>query len=349
MIVHGNGALIYGSNNYINRAGDVNPIEPTDRDCPKRPGTNYLLVGVSPGFVQVGDGSGGGAVEVTVKNLNFQQISSIADISRGSRLVLENSVARSIFDLASTNCTDPIIRSDIGGDLTLKNVEISRSKNFGYLEPFNSLIRGYGSDGADRAVLTMSNVLLDRNYMDAAITWAGDSSIENLRASWSGGLFLSEGSVKISNSLFAKKRVHQEFDFLRFLNATAEISATTVSIGATPSCDYTNLFSTDECVVFPVPSGAPIQSIGAGSTLALKGSAVQVFYSQSASHPTKIIEGVNGGVVTADQYTFIQPVVAQDATALRTETSQPNLITDQPALLNSNSIVDYTFVNSPLF
>lgn len=343
--INGNGATVSGSNLFVGSDGSLNKVSETDSICPKSHSFAGHLVGVSPGFLRVGNRSGGAGVEVTIKKLNFYRISGLADVRSQAKLTIEDSEATSIVDLGSPTCNSPAIEADEGADVTLKRVRITGGKNYAHHLPYNALIRGVGASGSDRAVLTLLDVDLYDNYMNSLAVWLGDVFIESLKSDSSGGVLFADGTARISNSLISNKSTigsaWREYDFLRFQNVSATIEASTISMGTTPSCDYTTILSRDGCRgQYPIDSGAPIQVL-AGATLELKGSAVQVIHNSIPEHPTKIIEGVNGGVITADQYSFIQPIAAQDAAALRTVTSQPSLITDPPALLNTDSVPEY--------
>ena len=155
-----------------------------------------------------------------------------------------------------------------------------------------------------------------------AIQWSGQADIESSRFTDSGWVnaFGSGTKINIVNSVFHGRPGWDDWARIR-ASGGAEINVSASSM----SIVYSN------CPPFCFTGDGALIAV-TGGTINLKESALGI---QLPAEPGEILRTAGGGSITADAYTWIQPVTSQSATALRTITGQPALLTDPPGLPDS--------------
>ena len=340
VVINGNGARINGGQSYVSKAGGVvNGFFRNDSDCPTSTGSGYLLTGLSSGFISAGSrGADNAGIDVVVNDLTLVDMSGAVFVRKNASATFNNVSFINI--RVMVDCNDNAFLADSGADLTLHNVFITGSKSW-QRNPLRGLIENVGASATKTSKLTITHSKIDYNFFSGAVSWRGDLAIVSSAIYASGGIELSDGNGVIINSLLAPAWPMSDYDVVKANDATLAIKASTLSylelvcpppftLGESCQTTFTpSLYSTL----------APLQTAGSG-LITLEQSAVQVLYGSSDINAQAVLSTADGGAISADQYSFVQPVPQQDGSALRALTGQPNLIVDAPSLVTTDSFAE---------
>ncbi|MEB3166033.1 MAG: hypothetical protein VKO65_05110 [Cyanobacteriota bacterium] len=140
---------------------------------------------------------------------------------------------------------------------------------------------------------------------------------------------LNEGVLNVVNSVFRPVGHSSTARIQAYNGGEANLIASTIQFDASftsdvprPSDPFFSCPSNYRC------NGAPLQAFN-GGTINLQSSAVSVLSTDEARIGNPYSNTYDGlaGTLTADRYSYVQPVTAQDSTALRSLFGQPDLIT----------------------
>ena len=325
--INGNGSTLHGANAYVDQAGSTNPYSGVT--CPSNAGRAYILMGVSPSLLQVGERSVDNAgVDLTISNFNINSLSQLAAVRQGASLTLKDVKADNISDLQY--CFRSAIEAFDSANVTLENVEFRGARGYDR----NALGHISGQDGK----LEIYDSLFALNDDRYAVAWEGNADIVTSSFTDSGGLWASgSGTMRVINSLFRPKRQGTTLDgwdgFLVNLGGRLEFEASTVLIHVN-ECPVRN--DRGNCNVSGIRGSTATFFSNNNSVIDFKQSAIHVQTLNPIFSPsqTSLLEASNGGAFTADQYTFIQPLGWQDASALNAlvTTAGGTLITGPGAL-----------------
>ena len=324
VIIEGNGSVINGKQWWIAADGTSNPLGA----CPASIKSTTIL-NKMPNFLKVGtsnvDNSG---IKVTIKDLTIKQFNSIGKVADYATLNLENFKAQDIW--STLNCTangDAMISVFVGASLSIKNSTFLQIENWNDEPDGNAAIL----TDANAGNLTIENsVFYDLNSQEtkSAITWIGaSSSTVNIVSS----RFMNAGGIRILGSTNLTNIVNSTFTFadgtnVRYGERIVNNSSGPMNI-ISSSIRWNENSCNTECLNYPFTS--LIHNSGTGS-INLTESALGFNFPVSSG---VIIPTIEGTGITADAKTWIEPTARQDANALQTITSQPNLITALPGFV----------------
>lgn len=324
VIIEGNGSVINGKQWWIAANGTSNPLGA----CPASIGSTQIVFRM-PNFLKVGtsniDNSG---IEVTIKDLTIKQFNSIGKVADYATLNLENFKAQDIW--STLNCTangDAMISVFEGASLSIKNSTFLQIENWNDEPDGNAAIL----TDANAGNLTIENsVFYDLNFQEtkSAISWIGaSSSAVNIVSS----RFMNAGGIRILGSTNLTNIVNSTFTFadgtnVRYGERIVNNSSGPMNIISSSIRWNANSCNT-ECLNYPFTS--LIHNSGTGS-INLTESAVGFNFPETSG---VIIPTLEGTGITADDKTWIEPSASQDANALQTITTQPNLITALPGFV----------------
>ncbi|WP_288954555.1 fibronectin type III domain-containing protein [uncultured Polaribacter sp.] len=338
VVIEGNGSSINAKQWWIAADGTTNSLAA----CPGSIGSTTIML-KAPTFLSVGTiGQDNSAITVTIKDLSIKEFNGVAQIYENATLNLENFKASDIW--ATNNCpsgTTGMMSVASGGSLSIKNSSFQESMNWETTPDVTATIISEPNAGN----LTIENSLFyDLNKQKHyAINWEGSSSavanIVSSRFLGAGGLKISGGTTtNIVNSTFVLS------DGLSVLNYGERIWNN--SNGAMNFIASSIRFNGNECNLecSSYSVNSLIHNSSSGS-LNFKESAIGFNFPSTTGTILLTLEGSN---ITADGATWIEPSVSQDAAALKTITSQPNLLTDlngfEPQVNTSIAFLDAEFV-----
>lgn len=304
LIINGNGALLEGDGRWIQQDGRTNVVGV----CPDSTVTNTIQR-QAPGFVRVDDN-----ISVAINDLRFQDLYALLIAGQNSTVSLNEVSAVDINDWFGNCDRPPIALSGSSATIEIVDSELGPATNSttpsgatdGTVIWNGAFIFGAGD-------LTIANTLI--NGTDGAVQWSGTANIQSSRLVTAGGINITSGAANIVNTAILGEA--SNFDRLRASNgATINFTASTIAVQFN-DCD-------SQCV----GGFGVVQAVG-GATINLSQSAIGYSIINTPGS-TVIREG--GGNVTADAFTWIQPINNQNAADLRTITNQPGLLTDAPGL-----------------
>jgi hypothetical protein len=182
-------------------------------------------------------------------------------------------------------------------------------------------------DGDGRLDIVRSRLI--GNQAAGAFLWGGTANVVSSQFIDSGGLLHYGGALRFVNSTqyVARGRLGPSDTNTIGLGSDAVFEASSIS-GYSYGCPYC---PTDtDALVFRVTGGnVRLRSTAVGNT---------------AERPetSPLVRVMNGGSLTADALTWMQPTALQDGAALIALTGQASLLTAPPGLLeNGNQLIDY--------
>ena len=331
--IEGNGAKFKGRLGWVNTSGTINPTDV----CPAAP---TIIVDRTPGFLKVGlFGPPNTGLTVEVKNLELFQFNAIAQVEQDASLELEDFTAKEIYSIQ--DCRREAINAAEGASVSLRRNDWEKIYSWALngSTPIPGVPLGpsiVGEPGAGDLHIEDSRFRLGKE--DGFIYWGGESgsevnivtsTMERVKAIVVDG----EARTRIVNSVFAleatqgntehEERIYnlstQDMDIIAstFLFPNAICSARCQQLIA-----QGGIYSTEGLIV-PYDGKINFQATAIGVAFPFEGD----------SFPGELLDTTYGqGRFTADQYTWIQPVLQQDSAALKTLTAQLNLLTDPPGL-----------------
>jgi hypothetical protein len=308
--IEGNGATLKAQQGWISQGGIVNPD-----GCPSWDG--YLIIALAPGFLLVGQGGvDNSAIEVKIQDLNTTGLPAFTRVNDRAQLDIDTVHLDETQD-AFRECTRSAIEGARGSEISLRNSIISNFKNFGkYTDKAFSFAAVTGLD----TNIDIENTVFKKDIVSASLPGAaihavgGRVRIVSSLFEWSGGLsfvgsFMGASSAQIVNSGFTIAADNLETDrIFAGASSTVDFKASTI---------VTVFASCSRCPSLDAQS-MPLLANGGIFNL-----------SESAVGALSDIQGVGllgvegGGSFSADPLTYVQPIAAQDAAALRALTGQP--------------------------
>ncbi|MCW8925508.1 MAG: fibronectin type III domain-containing protein [Xanthomonadales bacterium] len=314
----GHGASIAGFNLWTTFDG----VKNRPGECPADLGAFAKVVALAPGLLRIEDG-----VSVEMRDLTVTDLTSFASLRESASLSMDNMSIVRIFDWFK-KCDRPgIYAAEDNASLTITN---------SYLRLFQNGAEDIGSpdqrtfwvsamiSADDAAELNIENTTFERGR--GAIEWGGTANITGSRFIEVGGINITGGTANIVNSAILG-RFHTD-EYAKIIaggTSVVNVIASTLSI---------NSLDCLQCALY-----------GRGGVVAKQGSVINLRQSAvGVNFPD--IEGVlireaDGGNVTADDLTWLQPVISQGAIDLGLITDQPALLTAPPGLPNKVQGANY--------
>ncbi len=325
VVFEGNGARLFGRIVWITSGGLNTPIG-AEALCPSESGD--LLIALTPGFIKVGTyGQDNSAITVSVRDLDMYELNSLARIEKNASLILEDLTLNRII-AGNRDCTTSAIRAEEGANFTARRTVWDEVWNGSFdVAPNASLGAIVGFPNAGNLTIEDSTF---KYVFKGTIHWGGRSgdkvNIITSRFTEAGGIHIQgEAESNIVNSILSTHITlgaeHQVTDYL--LNTSSQdmnIKASTVlfpSVACDTDCDWGIGY------IYHEPGKGKINFVQ---------SAIGVNFPDIQTPSARLLDPGDGTGFTADEYTWIQPTLLQDADALKTATNQPGLLTDPPAL-----------------
>lgn len=318
VIIDGNGGALNGYQKWVSANGDINPLGQCPGSIP-----STIILRQMPNFMQVGVfGEDNSGISVTIKNLTIKEFNSIAEVRQGTSLIVDNLKAENIW--ASYRCDERGLFEVLNdATLSIKNSEFKNSVNWGD----DGVVPSIG--GISAGNLTIENCLFynNNNGSQFMVDWngAGNSEVNivNSRFLGSGGIHIL-GSVSETNivntSMVNNNTGTPEAGDRIVNNASGPMNITASSIK----------WNSNECnALCPISSQILIES--QNGVINFSESAIGFNFPETTGTLLATLGG--SGSFTADANTWIEPTSNQDAAALQTITSQPNLITSTPGFV----------------
>ena len=316
--IEGNGATLKAQQTWISQGGIVNP-----NGCPSRDG--YLIIALAPGFLIIGEGSAdNSAIEVKIQDLNTTGLPSFTRVNERAQLDMDNVHLDETQD-AFRDCTRGAIDAARGSEISLRNSIISNYKNYGkYPDKALSFAAVSGID----ANIDIENTVFEKDIVSASVPGAaifavgGSVRIVSSLFEWGGGLSFvgstsGPSSAQIVNSGFTIAAANIETDRIYAgVDSTVDFKASTI-VTVFASCSLCDPLDDQS---MPLSANGGIFNLSESAVAAL-----------SDLQGVGLLEVEGGGSFSADPLTYVQPIAAQDAAALRALTGQPALLTDPPA------------------
>ena len=271
-----------------------------------------------------------------VDGLTVDGLNAFLDVGEGSVATITNSTIR--YSVSWPRTPRSVITANSGSTLNLTDVYIHN------INPFEDL-----SDGTEyfwfpallgnNATLNMFKSKIDLYFTSTstgAVAWTGGTA--NIVSSFIFGQGLSiadlnkQGVLNFVNSVFRPAEDSATARIQAFYGGVANIIASTLQYDASETVIPNFQFCANSLYYYPC-NGAPLQVFGDGE-IHLQSSAISVLnedlariqypYSNQFDPQTG---APSGGLFTADSYSYVKPVINQDAATLKSLFSQPNLIT----------------------
>jgi|GEM_PF-1556512 len=345
LTINGNYATVLGQNAFVAlNSGNLANEFSYPYTCPER--SPFAFIGVARLFARIGKSNNDNSdINVVINELIVNKFSSIAHVEKNASLTLTRVFANRIRDLSSPSCQSSALQVGAGGDLTMNSSRIYGS-NYGarQIPLAEGMIINAGPSTEKNSKLIITDSNFEMNLQHAAINWKGDIDVVSSRFLDSGGIYLEKSNANFINSLMVNKRQGYDYDWIYTNNTVLNVTASTLSFGEA-NCDT----SVGVCLApswIPAAPRALIQSTGTGG-INFQQSVIQVQYIGPVSEDVLLLKEMDSSNITADQYTFMQPIALQNSSALEIITNQVNLITSTPALPTTSDYVTYLNYHSP--
>ena len=319
VIIDGKGGALNGSQKWVRDDGEVNSLA----QCPNSD-PNTIVLRRMPGFIDVGlPGNDNSAITVTVKNLSIKQFSHIASVRENATLNLENFNANQIW--ASLECSNiGFLKAATGASISIKDSQITSSANWSPHGVGHAIESGFNAGD-----LTIENCLFyeinDGNQF--LISWNGAATskinIVSSRLLGVGGLevYGATSETNFVNSTMTTNSTGTPGVGERILNfSSGPLNITASSIK----------WNSNSCSSVSCPFSPQILIESNPGLINLKGTAIGFNFPETTGTLLATLGEGGGGGFTADENTWIEPTLNQDATALKNITSQTGLITATP-------------------
>lgn len=326
LLIQGNGHSLIGNPSFVTPEGVVHT---KTNPQPFRPGDKQAAATYS--FAKIADN----VSEVVVDNFTVDGLNSFLNIGKGSVVTVRDSVVKYMGDFGQRPA--PVFEAFDDSILNLQRVSISNINNFQKPLAGNEFI-WFPAIAGVKATLNMERSTLDLLTSSTAggITWSGGTA--NLVSSVIIGKGLSiqdferDGVLNVVNSVFRPYDKSATARIQAYNNAVANVTASTIQFDATFTGDVRGCPSNYTC------NGAPLQAFN-GGTINLGSTAVSAINTDlpPITDPYSATFRNTVGTLTADAFSFVQPVPQQDAATLKSLFSQPDLLTSgMPYALTPN-------------
>jgi len=315
--VEGNGATLVANPAYVTSGGlaatKTNIVGNVYRS-PLRPSDVVVTPGVF--FAEVGslfqDNSG---VDVTVRNLNADGVASLLRVNENATLSVDGGRFTNIVNYTGVDGRSAF-EARPGATLNLDGIDLNR--NF----PFGEVINGGTS-----STLNMQNSTITGSYGAGALLWlGGTANVVSSVLSNSGGLQISGdvggavGTLNFTNSILELndgETLQQTQRILTGPDGAANVEASTIL--------YNSLFSSGPNEPFGY-EGMPLTA-AAGGTINFDSSVVVPLNWDDFFAGNDTYIELNGGSLTADEFSFVMATASQDQAALRALFNNASLTT----------------------
>jgi LPXTG-motif cell wall-anchored protein len=320
--IEGNGAVLDGNQYWLDTSGIKSPI----RKCPSNGKEGVLVVATAPGLFEVGTrGADNSGIAVTVNNLTFREASAVAKLRSGASLTFDHTNIVDIVDIIGNCGRSPLVAMG-SNHLTLRDSTLELFVSPGKIDPSSFHFGAISGSGRLDIVRTR---FVD-NQTNGSFFWSGDVNVVSSQFIDSGGFEHFGGRVRFVNSThyISKGLIGQADLIVAGPGSTVEFVASTLS-SYTYGCGSGCPLGNDSLMFLP-----------SGGTMYFTASAVG--NTAERTETGKLFNMTNGGTVSADTYTWMQPTAQQDAAALAALTGQPALLTSPPGLIDDgNELFDY--------
>ncbi|MDA7583678.1 IPTL-CTERM sorting domain-containing protein [Luminiphilus sp.] len=320
LVIEGNGHSITGGGRWFTDDGFSNIPGVCPRDI-------KAIIRANPvGLIRLEDG-----VKVTVNDLKLKSLRAIAFLQTDTDLTLNRMRADRTFDFYK-GCDFGAIYLDAGTNqkVTINDSLFSEAWNDGLVpqgrEDGNQFWgNAFLADFISAGTISISNSRFVAFADIPVIDSAGTVNIETTEFKDTGFINIRGGTATVVNSLFMGDIADQgpQQRIMASNGGSITLEASTIAL-ALLDCDR----------LCPNTTGSGVIIATNNATIELKASAVSVGL---LSTPGLLIREATGGNVTATagpNPNWLQPVMPQDATALKAILDQPALLTDAPGLPN---------------
>jgi hypothetical protein len=333
VIFEGNGAKVTGSNFWINDQGGSVELQQCHDEYPSG------LLSQSPGFVRVGvQKKDNPDITVTVRDLEFDNLSGLALVERQASLILEGV---KVIELVSSTrgCDQNIVKARAGANVTATDTRWFENRVHSEAiqgTAFNGVIAG-GDDAGGAGDLTIEDSEFVGNGNAGLVSWFGQAgsqvNIVSSKFENTGGIaVLGESASNIVNSIWASDTLLNLSPDDRTSNSSTEdmnIIASTFL--------FSNVACDAQCQDSTNPGGGYgigwLVRLGAGDINFIQ-SAVEVADPDDKSSEETYVKLLDSSGFSADADTWIRPTADQNAAALVAVTGQQDLRTEQQAFID---------------
>ena len=340
VVIDGKGGALNGLQTWVSVDGEVNKLTSCPGDVLGTVQLKFMQT-----FLHIGlSGQDNSGVDVTVKNLSIKQFNSIASVKENASLVLENFKADDTW--ATYNCDAvPLLEAHPGSNLTIRNSLITNSYLWDVQGTATSIV---GFPGAGDLIIEETTIAKTSKGDQYLIFWDGKPNskvnIVSSRIMGSGGI-ISTGNAEcnIVNSIWVNQYDFKPRHGDRIVNLSTEdmnIIGSSLMWNSNVCDSYCESLETGE--FFLIDSKDNVTS-NQGKVNFIE-SAIGINLPETTGTLIKILgDDSFGGGYTADEFTWIQPTLGQDATALKFITAQTNLRTNVPAFNSPVSTSEYFY------
>ena len=326
VIIDGAGSTVFSSPTWVSTAGDINNDDDADN-----PGT--IINTPAMRFLRIGNRGGDNSdIDVTVKNLNCEQLNNFAKAEDDVSLTLENVTVQGNRSIAPTE--DAFIAGSFE-NLTIKDATLSNTVTFAEAVYVGDSLYAFAGGIAGNGNLVMENVTMRNNKSAGAVLWTGGTvTIVSSRFIYAGGIQVEDSDATIVNSAF-------DFGFEGDVGYNSVMAGPGASIDLIASTVVTGFHGSR-----PDYNGLPLRA--SGGTINLHETAVYggAFDLSEGDLPGLAYYATEGGAFTADDDSWVSPVDEQSAQDVQDLFQNQNLLTEDPGL--SRDFLPYPQSITPL-
>jgi hypothetical protein len=330
--IQGNGHSLVGNPAFIDSNGNI-----IDKNFPRRyaPIGGDMLLIEALSFARVADN----VKDVTIDGLVVDGLNAFLDIGEGSVVNIFDSTIKNAVGFGHTS--RPSILAQSESTVNMTEVTMHKLNPFGQLslgtEFFWTIPAIYGSN----AKLNLYKSTLDlysTSSTNGAVSWAGGTANIVSSLILGQGLSVSDlieqgvlkrGFLNVVNSVLKPAGDAATARIQAWAGGVANLIASTLQFDAL----NVNIPNSQFCPNYYPCNGAPLQAFYSGE-IHLQSSAVSVLNESLAGiqYPYSDMYDIQtgapaAGILTADQFSYVQPVTNQDAASLKLLFQQPNLLT----------------------
>lgn len=312
----------------INTPGNpyTNPVNPGD-----------IVATESKAFALVGQsGADNSGISVSISNLNLDGLAGAVRAYDNATTTVTGGSFANMVNYTAANATIYAFEAKPGVTLNIDGIDLTRNhpqQSFIDSGTGDSEFFGFGVIAGQNAQLNLENSSITDSVAAGAIDWlGGTANVVSSVIQGSGGLAISNagGTMNVVNSILALTTTNIGEDISQTQRLVANNNAMVNLIASTVFYDalYTDLGGCD--LVAYQCNGMPLTAAN-GGTLSVQGSAIQpINWDLLLSGRVPYAE-LDGGNLTADQYSWIFANQAQDSAAVRALFDNPILLTDGAA------------------
>ena len=327
--VEGNGATLVANPAYVTTGGLVatkTNIVGSAYSSPLVPGDVVVTPGVS--FAEVGiSGQDNSGVNVTIRNLNADGVASLLSVNDKATLSVDGGRFTNIVNYTGVDGRSAF-DARAGATLNLDGIALNRNFPFGDIVPVgNDYAVFNGSIAGSSSTLNMQNSTITGSYGAGALLWlGGTANVVSSVLSNSGGLQISGdvggavGTLNFTNSILELndgETLQQTQRILTGPDGVANVEASSIL--------YNSLFSNGSNEPFGY-EGMPLTA-AAGGTINFDSSVVVPLNWDDFFAGNDAYIELNGGNLTADEFSFVMATASQDQAALQALFNNASLTT----------------------